>query len=172
MQSTISIKRPTFGPVRTSTADDAMLSSTVGMQLRQLGASEGREFFVSAYKFRPELEAALSEVCDIAEEYSTNNWDGEGAVAVSTSTVTIATRFMLSLPMNTAFPEAGVHRDGEISLSWAGGKGHRLTLSIGPTGRISYAFMMGARRKNGTEWFADTVPSDVLGYILSFNQDI
>lgn len=79
-----------------------------------------------------------------------------------------AIRFIDALPMGYAEPDPGADPDGEISLSWIGNKGHRLSLSIGPTGRISFAYRIGPRRRNGTEWFSDAIPEELLEYIGTF----
>jgi len=108
------------------------------------------------------------ELDRIAQECGHQGWDGEGASPILSATVNHACRFLLSLPLGVAMPEAGAHRDGEMSFSWLGGRGHLLSMSIGPTGRISYAFMQGARRKSGTEWFTENLPADLLSYIRTF----
>lgn len=163
------MNRPSFGPMRFASSDDSLLQSNEGSGLRSFGRTARAGFFISGYQFRPELEMALNEVCDVAGEHGQPGWDGEGASPVLSATVNHACRFLLSLPLGVAMPEAGVHRDGEMSFSWLGGRGHLLSMSIGPTGRISYAFMLGARRKSGTEWFTENLPSDLLSYIRTFS---
>ncbi len=162
------MNRPSFGPMRFVSADDSLLLSLEGSGLRSFGHTARAGFFISGFQFNPELEVALDEVCDVTEEHGHPGWDGEGASPVLPVTVNHACKFLLSLPLGVTMPEAGAHRDGEVSFSWRGGRSHMLTMSIGPTGRISYAFMQGARRKNGTEWFTENVPTDLLSYIRTF----
>lgn len=114
---------------------------------------------------RRELKHALRV---LSKECAKADWDGENAAPMEQSTLANALRFVDALPMGFAEPDPGVDPDGEISLSWIGKKGHRLALSIGPTGRISYAHRIGPRRRNGTEWFGDSIPEELLEYIGAF----
>jgi hypothetical protein len=61
-----------------------------------------------------------------------------------------------------------VHPDGEISFSWIGAKGHRLSMAIGPTGRITYAYRRLPDKLNGTAWMGDRIPSALVDHIATF----
>gem|GEM_PF-5766336 len=54
------------------------------------------------------------------------------------------------------------------SFSWIGTKGHRLSVSIGPTGKITYAYRRIASKVNGTEWLGDRIPEALLDHIATF----
>ena len=114
---------------------------------------------------RRELKAAL---CALGHECERADWDGEGAAPVLSLAVENTIRFIDALPMGYAEPDPGVDPDGEMSLSWIGGRGHRLSMSIGPTGRISFAYRIGPRPRNGTEWLGDSIPDDLLKFIRTF----
>jgi hypothetical protein len=169
MQSTLPIAQPLRGqrgPDHHLTDD--LLTSPTGMAIRRINEDQ-RQMRNGSLIFDPparrELKRALR---DMAKECGNPNWDGDGGAPVEKSTLAHALRFVDALPMGLPEPDPGVDPDGEISLSWIGGKGHRLSLSLGPTGRISYAYRIGPRRRNGTEWFGDTIPDELLEYIGTF----
>ncbi len=168
MQNSFSIGSSNYGLLRFSSSEDSVLGSKVGMILRERGNRQQRSYFNSRFNYPPELEATVNELCDVADGCSGPNWDGEGATAVSESSLENACRFVLSLPRGCTMPESDADTDGEINLSWIGEKGHRLSLSIGSTGRISYAFRKGVRRLNGTVWFTERINEDILRLILTF----
>ncbi len=127
-----------------------------------------RQMRNGSYWFDPLARRELkAELRALAQACAKQGLD-EGADPVDPRTLDHALRFVDALPMGFAEPDAGVDPDGEISLSWIGNKGHRLSLSVGPTGRISYAYRIGPRRRNGTEWFGDSIPDELLEYIGTF----
>lgn len=147
---------------------DDLLTSQTGMAIRQINEDQ-RQMRNGSLVFDPperrELKEALRE---LARECGTADWDGEGAAPVEPSTLTNARRFVDVLPMGLPEPEPGVHPDGEIAFSWIGSKGHRLSIAVGPTGRITYAYRRLPSKMNGTEWLGDRVPNALLEYIATF----
>lgn len=168
MSTSFSIGSGHFDRLRFSSSEDMLLGSNVGMLLRESGNAQQRSYLASRFNYPPELEMAINGLCDVVDGCSESDWDGEDANAVSESTLENACRFVLSLPRGCAMPESDADSDGEISLSWIGERGHRLSLSIGSTGRVSYAFRKGARRLNGTVWFTDRINDDLLRLIYTF----
>jgi hypothetical protein len=138
------------------------------MILMERGYRQQRSYFNSRFNYPPELETTVNELCDLAERCCEEDWDGQGAAAVQESTLEQACRFILSLPRDCALPESDIDTDGEISLTWLGERGHRLSVSMGPTGRVSFAFRKGATKLNGTVWFTERVNRDILRLILTF----
>ncbi|MEZ4759720.1 MAG: hypothetical protein R2810_08020 [Flavobacteriales bacterium] len=114
---------------------------------------------------RRELKRTLRE---LVGERAEANWDAEGAAPVEASTLAHARRFVDALPMGLPEPDLGVHPDGEISFSWIGSKGHRLSIAVGPTGRITYAYRKLPSKMNGTEWLGDRIPRALINYIATF----
>lgn len=169
MQATLPITHPLRGqrgPDHLLT--DELVHSAEGKAVNR-ASEQQRQMRNGSYWFDPierrDLKAslrALGHTCAQA------GWDGEGAAPVLPLTLEHAIRFIDALPMGYAEPDPGADPDGEISLSWIGSKGHRLSLSIGPTGRISFAYRIGPRRRNGTEWFSDAIPEELLEYIGAF----
>jgi hypothetical protein len=113
---------------------------------------------------RRELKADLR---NLALEFALRGVE-EGSDPIDPLTLEHTLRFVDALPMGFAEPDPGLDPDGEITLSWIGSKGHRLSLSIGPTGRVSYAYRIGPRRLNGTEWLGDSIPDELLEAIGTF----
>ncbi len=169
MQATLPVTHPLRGqrgPDHLRT--DELVQSSEGKAVT-LASEQQRRMRNGSYWFDPlERRELKASVRALGRECAHGDWDGEGGAPVLAFTLEHAIRFIDALPMGYAEPDPGVDPDGEISLAWIGGKGHRLALSIGPTGRISYAYRIGPRRRNGTEWFGDTIPEEILEYIGTF----
>lgn len=114
---------------------------------------------------RRELKQLLRE---LGKECAAPNWDGEGAAAVDEGTLRKALRFVDVLPMGMPEPEPAVHPDGEIAFSWIGTRGHRLSVALGPIGRITFAFRRLPTKVNGTEFLGDRIPDALLEHIATF----
>lgn len=169
MQETVPVTRPLRGQRGPDHAfTDDMVHSAVGKAISQANERQ-RQMRNGSFWFDPwqrrELKASLRS---LSNECAAPDWDGEGSVAVQPLAVDHALGFIDALPMGYAEPDPGIDPDGEVSLSWIGKKGHRLSLSIGPTGRISYAYRIGPRRLNGTEWLGDNIPDELLKFIGTF----
>lgn len=169
MQNTLPIDLPLRGrrgPDHHLTDD--LLTSSTGMAIRRINEDQ-RQMRNGSLIFDPparrELKRALR---DLAQECGAPNWDGEGAAPVEPSTLAHALRFVDALPMGLPEPEPGVHPDGEISLSWIGSKGHRLSMAVGATGRITYAYRRLPDKLNGTAWLGDRIPTALVEYIATF----
>ena len=147
---------------------DELLASETGMAISRLNEQQ-RQMRNGSVLFDPPARRELkSAMKTIASECARLGWDGEGAAAVEAATLGNALRFVDALPMGLPEPDPGVHPDGELSFSWIGAKGHRLTLAIGPTGRLTYTFRRLPRKPNGTEWMGDSIPDAILDHIRSF----
>lgn len=169
MQSALSIAEPLRGrrgPDHHLTDD--LLTSQTGMAIRRINEDQ-RQMRNGSLIFDPPSRRALKQALnELARDCSMPNWDGEGAAPVEQSTLASARRFVDALPMGLPEPEPGVHPDGEIAFSWIGGKGHRLSLAVGPTGRITYAYRRSPSKMNGTEWLGDRIPQALVEYIATF----
>lgn len=110
-------------------------------------------------------EAAWVELADAASEAASRNWDGYGAKRVDPFAYHQAERFLAALPTTTPVPNVSVDRDGEVSVSWNIEPDWVFSVSIGATGRLSYAGLFGTSKAHGTEWFITEIPQAVLGCI-------
>ncbi len=169
MQATLPVTHPLRGqrgPDRLLT--DELVHSAEGKAVNKASERQ-RQMRNGSYWFDPiERRILKASLRSLGAACGRTGWDGEGSAPVQALTLEHAIRFIDALPMGYAEPDPGVDPDGEISLSWIGNKGHRLSLSIGPTGRVSFAYRIGPRRRNGTEWLGDSIPEELLEYIGSF----
>lgn len=169
MQSTVPVSLPLRGrrgPDHHLTDD--LLTSHTGMAIALANEAQ-RQMRNGSLVFDPperrDLKRALRE---LAKECTLPNWDGENAAGVEQATLASALRFVDALPMGLPEPEPSVHPDGELAFSWIGSKGHRLSIAVGPTGRITYAYRRLPSKMNGTEWLGDRIPRSLLEYITTF----
>lgn len=169
MQTTVHVTRPLRGQRGPEHAfTDHLVQSEEGREI-SVRSEHQRQLRNGSYWFDPLQRRELKAVVrSLGHECGKPDWDGIGAAAVQQHTIERALVFIDALPMGYAEPDPGADPDGEISFSWIGHKGHRLSLSIGPTGRISYAYRAGARRINGTEWMGNIIPEELLKLISTF----
>jgi hypothetical protein len=73
-----------------------------------------------------------------------------------------AKAFIRSLPTTAPTPDVGVDPDGEVSIDWDFGPRRILSVSVGPTGRLVYAALVGPNKVRGTEWLHEAVPEPIL----------
>jgi hypothetical protein len=101
---------------------------------------------------------AATAIIEAAQEASRPNWDGEGASPITPGALRQAFAFLDVLPITLSEPDVSVDPDGEISFDWSLGPGRALTASIGATGRISFAALIGASRLHGSYYLLDALP--------------
>lgn len=147
---------------------DDLLTSATGRAIAQANEQQ-RQMRNGSLIFDPPARRELKQlVREISNECSKPDWDGADAAPVESRTMAYALLFVDAMPMGLPEPEPGVHPDGDISFSWIGSKGHRLSLAIGSTGRINYAYRHLPSKLNGTEYLGDQIPHALLGYIRTF----
>lgn len=108
---------------------------------------------------------AADELLAVWFDSRRSDWDGFGARRVSLHTFAMALRFLGQLPLGYPAPSFGADPDGEITLEWYSGPGRVLSVSVGPTGELSYAARIGNARMHGTDVFFDEVPRMILDLI-------
>jgi hypothetical protein len=93
---------------------------------------------------------------------SVDGWDGYGAKGVSSATYGNARAFLETLPTTTPMPDVVPEPDGEIAFEWDYGPWRILSVSVGPTGLLSYAALYGRTSKvHGTEQLIDKLPGAI-----------
>jgi len=105
---------------------------------------------------------ALASLETARAEATEENWDGYGGKPVDLAAYDFARKFIRSLPTTAPEPEVGVDPDGEVSVDWNWGSRRVLSVSIGPSGRLVYAALIGPNKIRGTEWFRDEAPDQIL----------
>lgn len=101
-----------------------------------------------------DLEAACSEAAE-------TDWDGYGAHPVDYLTYHTAKRFLEVLPPTPLDPEIAIDPDGEVSITWRKAQEQLFSVSVGGTGRLSYAGIFGVINNYGTEYFNEQIPPSI-----------
>ncbi|MBA2591853.1 MAG: hypothetical protein M3495_20620 [Pseudomonadota bacterium] len=119
-------------------------------------------FFREFHK-RADREQAFDELAEALRQGGAANWDQYGAIGVTDATAEVAYRFLSALPSTLPSPNVGLDPDGEVSFEWLAEKGRVFSVSIGESGRLSYAGMFGPEKTaHGSEPFDDAIPDAVI----------
>ncbi len=102
---------------------------------------------------------ALQEAYEEAYE---DNWDGYGAAPASTDALQQAYVFLRILPKTIPDPDIAIDPDGEVSLDWYYAPRVTFSVSISPTGRLSYAGLYGENTTYGTESITKGLPKTIM----------
>lgn len=87
---------------------------------------------------------AISELLELAAECARDDWDDEGSLAVSATAIGNAISFLRALPKDIPIPEFSVEPDGNLSLDWIDSKSRLLSLSVGESNRLAFAWLDGS----------------------------
>jgi hypothetical protein len=101
-----------------------------------------------------------SQVADVVNHYSTNNWDGEGAAAISVNAASSTTAVIDALPNNIFLPEVAPDINGSISLDWNIEKNKIMSLVISED-KIIYAAIVGQKKFHGEVPFTYELPKEI-----------
>jgi len=121
-----------------------------------------REHLLRSYTMRDARERLLNDLESLRFEASRQGWDRYGAEPLSIDAYDFAKTFIKALPTMSPVPELNADPDGEVSLDWTFGKRRALTMSIGPTGRCTFAWVNGQRSNRGTDWIEDEIPASIV----------
>jgi hypothetical protein len=106
---------------------------------------------------------ALSQLAAMAAECADDGWDGDVAVGIDPVALSSAKRLVRALPDDVPVPEFSPEPDGSISLDWIRSRTRLLSLSIGRSDRLAYAWLDGTDKGHGVARFdGRNVPSRVL----------
>jgi hypothetical protein len=150
-----------FGGTGLITRPRSNAASDSAARLRQL-SEEIRKHLLSSLAVSRAAERAITDLKAIRAEAAEPDWNGYGAKALDPNAYANAQRFLEALPTTAPVPEVSADQDGEVALDWDFGHRKALTISIGPSGRCSYAWLRGKRTYHGTEWLDDEIPSNIL----------
>lgn len=127
----------------------------------ELMEQEVRNHLLGSYAVRHTAEAALAELEAARAEASEPGWNGYDSRPISIAAYENAKLFLSALPSTAPAPEISVDSDGDVALDWVLAPRKALSVSIGPTGRCSFAWMRGQRSYRGTEWLDEGIPSTI-----------
>ncbi len=107
------------------------------------------------------------EVLEVIRESSTPNWDGYDALPLKANAAREAVRFIEIMPIWIPEPDIAPLPNGDIGFQWHFGKFRILTVSLSGKNIVIYASILGSldRKKNGSEYFNDSIPEEVLKII-------
>jgi hypothetical protein len=117
---------------------------------------------MTSYVISARAERVLSQFEELWSEASCTGWDGYGAKPVDPIAYRYAQSFVNALPTTAPTPEVSADSDGEVALDWFFGNRKALTVSIGPTGRCTFAWMNGQSTNRGTDWMEDDIPASIV----------
>ena len=113
--------------------------------------------------FRPyaDRESIKQEIHDLIKEAGTENWDGEGALALDVKTVEIAQNLVDEFPGHVIRPDVAATPHGEVDFDWTVSREVMLTVSVCPSGEIAFAGLFQDTRLNGREPWMGSLPKFV-----------
>lgn len=97
--------------------------------------------------------AAISQVWELLESCTDADWDSEKAMRISDAAALRAEDFIRALPDDLPVPELAPEPDGSISLDWIQSRHRLLSLSVGASDRLAYAWLDGSDRGHGVVRF-------------------
>lgn len=100
-----------------------------------------------------------------AHEARVEDWDGEGAKAISPRTLETALRFAEVIPAGFTMPDVYAEPRGEITLEWLIAPRRTLLISVYPNGEIGYSALVGTSRAYGRAPFVGDVPVMVMALL-------
>ena len=102
---------------------------------------------------------------EVAEEHDEPNWDGYGALPINIASLRKAYEFIQILPLSLPLPDIEVDPDGEVSFDWYDDSGGVFSVSLGESGRLTFAGAFGRKEVHGVDHFDDEIPMPILIYL-------
>lgn len=120
---------------------DAAYSRERAEQINR-GLDESRSLFGAKHAF-------LQLVVELSVECSAAGWDGYNALPLDSDALLRTIEMILSLPDGFPLPEISPEPDGSISLDWIASKRRMLSVSVGKSDRLPYAWISGTDSGHG-----------------------
>lgn len=121
-----------------------------------------RHHLLASYVIGNATGQVLDRLEELRLEASREGWDGYGAKPLNPLAYVFARFFLNALPTTAPIPEVSADSDGEVALDWVFGERMALTVSIGPTGRCTFAWIIGQSTYRGTDWIEDEIPASIV----------
>jgi hypothetical protein len=113
--------------------------------------------------------ALISSLSALGKECREPNWDGYGAEPASLRALRRAEDLIASLPDDVPLPECSIEPDGCVSLDWMPAPYRTLTVSVGSSDRLPYAWVDGTDRGHAVARLVDgQLPPRILAEIRRF----
>jgi hypothetical protein len=125
-----------------------------------------RQAFVKI-KTQSRVSVALNDLDSLqAELFSSND------PLVFKAPFDLARRFLFALPTDLAAPELSLDPDGEIAFDWAAERGRNFSVSLGSTGRLSFAGKLGPEKCiYGMDQFDEVVAREIVDAVKALASD-
>ena len=99
------------------------------------------------------------KILDLLKRAGKENWDGEGARAISERIANIAQKIVTEFPSDIEEPDISASPRGDIDFDWVVKEDVMLTISVVSSGKIVFALMLGDFHLSGTkETWEGTLP--------------
>lgn len=114
-------------------------------------------------------ENIVSELFEIYERCSDGNWDGEGALAISSDTMFEALNFIRLLPADVRLPDVSPSTEGAIDFEWRKDRA-RCNIELSGSGEIVYSvYFSKYNRDFGIKPYVEKIPNNVIDIIESMS---
>lgn len=100
-----------------------------------------------------------------ARDCAQPGWEGVGSQAVESHTLSLASELIDLLPEADAPTEISAEPDGHVNLEWYRAPRRVLTVSVGPTGVLHWAALLGDEDPRGSCPFRGTPPETIRYWI-------
>lgn len=101
------------------------------------------------------------EVHGLLKDAGTEDWDGEGALALAPETVDIAQKLIDEFPPLVGKLDVNATPHGEVDFDWVIDRDVMLTISVSPSKEITFAGLFHGVHLNGYEPWEGTLPQVV-----------
>lgn len=128
--------------------------------------------FVKSATGNERLADPIAIIDDIYRRCRQPNWDGDGAIAVSTASVLDAKEILRTLPFRYSVPEIFAEATGSIAFEWYRRPGYRFVLTMSGNRSLEYAGLLGpGNEAYGRAHFTYGLPKIIQDHLLSLYAD-
>lgn len=111
------------------------------------------------------LSETLNLLKSVFKQCSVENWDGYGALPVTSGAYLEARSFIEQLPSWLPKPDILGGPDGEIILEWYRNSRRLFAISITGGNKLIFAGLFGPNSRRGATYFGDSIPEEIINYI-------
>jgi hypothetical protein len=153
--------------------DDQSAYSGEAQRLKKaLGEAIGQIRERSEY-FGGNIASANAQLANLAARARARGWDNEDGAPISESSMRFGFQVISSFRRDWPVPDIDLDSDGNVAFEWVSDFGGRALMSIGSTGRMSYAWLIPDKigdyeRIHGSAIFYRSLPEGLAAIVSSF----